>query len=438
MPLPPGPLGLPVIGDTVSLYRDPYSYGHERFARYGPISKARLLGKPAVMLLSAEGQRFVLVTAQRSFDTGAGYAIVKPLLGNALTLTDGTIHDQLKRWMLPAFASRNLEGYLETINRVILARLATWSEDRPIRLSQEFATITFAAGAALLLGLDFGSETDELLRQWNTLAHGVSTLVHMRGPLTRFGRALIAREWLERRIRSIIERQRYSDQVNIVQLLSDAGMPDDEIVTQVIFLIHASFDTTTDTVSWAFVELLRHPDLLARVREEVRATTTSTSTAYHDAPISLADLQQKPLLDAIIKEALRLYPQVHIFLRGAKEDLEFDGFTIPRGWLVNLNPAFVHRRPDYFADPGAFNPDRFLVDKEDERTPYAWIGFGGGMHGCLGEMIARLEIKALATAVLRRFDLSLLPSQDLHQVYASLSRPKSGVLVASVRRGEEW
>ncbi|PWT75058.1 MAG: hypothetical protein C5B60_05915 [Chloroflexi bacterium] len=428
MPVPPGSLSWPVIGDTVSLYRDPYGYGLKRFTRYGPISKARLLGKPAVMLLSAEGQRFVLVTAQRSFDTGAGYAIVKPLLGNALTLTDGDIHDQLKRWMLPAFASANMQTYLATINRVISSRLATWSEDRPVCLTQEFATITFTIGAALLLGLDFGPETDELLRHWKTLAHGVTTLLHVRGPVTPFGRALIAREWLERRIRSIIARQRHSDQINIVRLLADAGMPDEEIVTQIIFLIHASFDTTTDTVSWAFVDLLRHPDLLERVRAEVQAT-------LHEAPISLADLQQNRLLDAVIKEALRLYPQVHIFFRGAKEDVEFDGFTIPKGWLVNLNPAFVHRRPDYFADPLTFNPDRFLVDKEDERTPYAWIGFGGGMHGCLGEMIARLEIKALATAILRRFDLTLLPSQDLHQIYASLSRPKSGVLVISARRG---
>lgn len=424
MRVPPGSLGLPLVGDTISLYRDPYTYGQRRFSQYGPVSKARLLGKPAAMLLSAEGQRFVLVTAQRSFDTGAGYAIVAPLLGTALTLTDGEIHDQLKRWMLPAFAARNVESYLETINRVIAERLAIWSEFGTIRLSQEFAIITFTLGVALLLGLDFGAESDELLRHWKTFAAGVTTLIHVRGPVTRFGRALIARQWLERQIRGIIARQHQSDRVNIVRLLADAGMPDDDIVTQIIFLIHASFDTTTDTVTWAFVELLRHPELLERVRAEVQA-------AHSDTPISLADLQQKPLLDAIIKESLRLYPQVHIFLRGTKEDVEFDGFTIPKGWLVNLNPAFVHRRPDYFADPLSFNPDRFLVDKEDERTPYAWIGFGGGMHGCLGEMIARLEIKALSTAILRRFDLTLIPGQDLQQVYASLSRPKSGLLVTS-------
>jgi retinoid hydroxylase len=429
MPIPPGPLGLPLVGDTLALYRDPYGYGQRRFARYGPVSKANLLGKPAVMLLSAEGQRFVLVTAQRSFDTGAGYAIVKPLLGDALTLTDGDIHSQLKRWMLPAFAARNMDGYLATINRVIARRLDAWEDDETIQLSQEFAAITFSLGIALLLGIDPDErETQDLLAHWKTFAAGVTTLIHfIPGPITKFGRAMMARHWLVTKIQSIIQRQKHSEQPNVIRLLAEAGMPDDEIITQIIFLIHASYDTTTDTLVWAFCELLRHPDLLDRVRAEVRADDFC-------APIMLADLQQKPLLDAVIKETLRLYPQVHIFFRGAKEAVEFDGFTIPKGWLVHLNPAFVHRRPDYFADPLAFNPDRFLTGNEDERTPYAWIGFGGGMHGCLGEMIARLEIKALATALFRRFDLTLLPDQDMHQIYAALSRPKSGVLVTPERR----
>jgi len=422
-------MGLPLVGETLTLYRDPYHYGQQRFASYGAISKANLLGKPAVMLLSAEGQRFVLVTAQRSFDTGAGYAIVKPLLGDALTLTDGDIHNQLKRWMLPAFAARNMDGYLATINRVIAHRLATWEDGSTIQFSHEFAAITFSLGTALLLGLDPDErETQDLLTHWKTFAAGVTTLIHfIPGPMTKFGRAMMARHWLVSKIQSLIQRQKHSEQPNVVRLLAEAGMPDDEIITQIIFLIHASYDTTTDTLTWAFGELLRNPDLFDRVRAEVNADELG-------APITLVDLQQKPLLDAVIKETLRLYPQVHFFFRGAKEDIEFDGFTIPKGWLVHLNPAFVQRRPDYFADPMTFNPDRFLVEKEDEKAPYAWVGFGGGMHGCLGDMIARLEIKALTTALFRCFNLTLLPNQDMRQIYAALSRPKSGVLVTAERR----
>jgi retinoid hydroxylase len=429
MPSLKGRFGPPLVGETLALYRDPYAFGAHHFARYGPVFKSHLLGKPTAVFLSAEGQRYVLVTAQHSLDTGAGYRIIQDLLGGALTLTDGEIHEQIKHWMVPAFATRNMAMYLETINRVIAGRLADWGDSGTRQLLPEFSTITFSLGTALLLGFDFGPETQEFLHHWNTFAKGVTTLIHfVPGPVTKFGRAKAARQWLDAHILAIVLRQRETAQPNIIRMLSEAGMPDNEIVTQIRFLIHASFDTTTDTLAWAFTEMLRHPDLLERVRAEVRADD-------RDAPITLEDLQHKPLLDAVIKETLRLYPQVHLFFRGAKEDLEFDGFAIPKGWLVGLIPAFTHRRPDYFAAPDTFDPDRFLGSRdEDKAHPYAWVGFGAGMHGCLGEMIARLEIKALATAILRSFDLTLASHQDLRQVYAALSRPRSGVQVTYRRR----
>lgn len=426
----PGRSGPPLIGETLAIYQDPYNYGQTHFARYGPFFRSHLLGKPAVVFLSAEGQRFVLLTAQKSLDTGAGYAIVHDLLGDALTLTDGEVHAKLKGWMAPAFGARNMPVYLETINQVIARHLATWEAAGNRVLQHEFATMTFNLGVALLLGLDPDEgETRELLDHWNTFAAGVNTLIHfIPGPITKYGRAIAARHWLVQRIGAIVQRQKQSAETNIIKLLAEAGMPDAEIITQIIFLIHASYDTTTDTLTWAFVELLRHPEILDRVRAEVQADDL-------DAPLSFADLQQKPLLDAVIMESLRLYPQVHMFFRGAKEDLEYDGHVISKGTIVGLLPAFTHRRPDYFAEPDRFDPDRFLPPRaEDKQTPFAWVGFGGGMHGCLGEMVARLEFKALTTALLRQYDLKLVPDQDLRQVYHALSRPRSGARIIYQRR----
>ena len=430
MPDLPGRRSLPLVGETLALYRDPYRFGAAHLHRFGPVFKSHLLGKPAVVFLSAEGQKFVLLTAQKSLDTGAGYAIVHDLLGDALTLTDGEVHAKLKAWMAPAFGARNMPLYLETINRVIDRHLTTWGTSGTCVLQQEFATLTFNLGIALLLGLDPEEpEAQELLRHWNTFAAGVSTLIHfVPGPITKFGRAIAARRWLTAKLQVIVQRQKHSEQTNVVKLLAEAGMPDDEIITQVIFLIHASFDTTTDTLTWAFVEILRHSAILARVLTEVQADAPDTT-------ISSADLQHKPLLDDIIKETLRLYPQVHLFFRGAKEDLTYEGYTIPKGTLVGLVPAFTHRRADYFVHPDAFEPDRYQPPRDEEKAhPFAWVGFGGGMHGCLGEMVARLEIKALATALLRRFAMTLTPNQDLQQTYQSLSRPKSGARITYHRR----
>ena len=426
----PGRTGLPVAGETLTLYRDPYGYGASHFKEYGPVFRSHLLGKPAVVFLSAEGQKFVLLTAQKSLDTGAGYSIVHDLLGDSLTLTDGEVHAKLKSWMAPAFGARNMPIYLNTINTVIERHLATWGDSGSRVLQQEFATITFHIGVALFLGLDpDDQETRDLLSDWNVFAAGVNTLIHfIPGPVTKYGRAIAARERLTTKISAIIARQKSSENTNVVKLLAEAGMPDEEIITQIIFLIHASFDTTTDTLSWAFVEILRNPAILDRVLVEVQADAQNVDLTY-------ADLQQKPLLDDIIKETLRLYPQVHLFFRGAKEDIEYEGHIIPKDTLVGLVPAFTHRRPDYFANPDAFDPDRYQPPREEDKVhPFAWVGFGGGMHGCLREMVARLEIKALAAALFRRYTFTLTPKQDLHQVYNSLSRPSSGAHVTYQRR----
>jgi retinoid hydroxylase len=200
-------------------------------------------------------------------------------------------------------------------------------------------------------------------------------------------------------------------------------LTDDQLIAQTKLLIFAGYDTTAGTLAWMLAELLRHPELMERVRAEVRADE-------RDAPITFEDLKQKPMLDAIIKETLRLHPQSAFVLRSAKEAFEFNGISIPAHMQVMMAPVFTHRMPDYFAEPERFDPDRFLAPREeDSKTPYAWIGFGGGPRICLGEGIARIEIKAMFTRLMRRFDLKLQPDQDLTPLYIPLSRPKSDVLI---------
>ncbi|HKD74377.1 MAG TPA: cytochrome P450, partial [Ktedonobacterales bacterium] len=112
-----------------------------------------------------------------------------------------------------------------------------------------------------------------------------------------------------------------------------------------------------------------------------------------------------------------------------------DGYEIPAGWSVMIVPAFTQRLPNYFADPETFDPYRFLPPRnEDQAHPYAWVGFGGGPHQCLGEGVAKLEIKAFLTLLLRRYDLQLVPDQDVRPRYLPLSRPNSDVFFTYAER----
>ena len=435
MPVPPGSFGLPLAGEMVPLYSDFYGFAQRKYERYGPIFKTHANYHKAVVLLSAEAQQYVLLANQKNFTTGVGYAPIGPLMGDALILQDGAHHRQHRNWMTPAFHGRNMTAYLATMDRIFTEHLDAWGTAGTLAFYPAAAAMTFQLGAALLLGLELRDDTHQLLALWTQYAAGVNTLLHVKGPFTTYGRAFIARDRIDDIIRDIIAQQRQSAQMNIVRLLAEArdgdgqAITEADLITQLRFLMFASYDTTTGTLAWLLVELLRHPDVLARVRAELVGDDPTAPLTYDDLN------RQRPYTDAVINETLRKHPQVMMFARGIVADDQFGGYDLPKGWIAILLPVFTNRLPTYFADPQRFDPDRFLPPREEhKRHPYSFVGFGGGAHACIGENTARIEIKALFTLLLRRFaHLSLVPGQDLREVYIPLSRPKSDVQIAFQR-----
>lgn len=418
----------------MALYANPYWFARRRYERYGPLFRSFVLGKKTAIMLSSEAQKYVLVSHQKNFLSRIGYQLIDPFFAGALLLTDGEPHDRAKKALTPAFHGRNMASYLETINQVIDTHLDSWgaSGTRPFFL--EAGKISFTLGTSLLLGLEFGAEFQRLLDLWNTFGAGMSSMVRLNLPMTPFGRALQAREQIDHFIRQLLTEQHESTRMSIIRLLTEArdedgkALSEEQIITHIRFLISGSYDSTTTTSTWLLIELLRHPDILERVQAELWAESDSE-------PITLEDLQQKPLLEAMIDETLRLYPTSMIILRGVRETCEFGGYTIPGGWNVLLAPVFTQRLPIYFTEPERFDPDRFLAPRTEDRAhPYAYIGFGAGAHACLGEGIAKLAIRAFMIRLLRRYDLQLVAGQDLRLRYLPLGRPKSDVFVTYQRK----
>src|SRR5262249_32247499 len=113
-----------------------------------------------------------------------------------------------------------------------------------------------------------------------------------------------------------------------------------------------------------------------------------------------------------IREAGRLHSPVQNVPRGVLRDVEFAGYMIPVGAQVRLALASCHRMSQYFADPDTFDPDRFGSSREEDRkTPYALVTFGGGQRLCIGVNFANIEVKAIATDILRKFALTPVGSE---------------------------
>lgn len=189
-------------------------------------------------------------------------------------------------------------------------------------------------------------------------------------------------------VRQLIARKRTNPQDDILTALLQAEeegekLTEDELVSMVFLLIIAGYETTVHLITNAVVTLLQHPDQLARLR--ARPT----------------------LMESAIEEILRYNGPIHGSKPGyALEDVELHGVTIPKGAAVIPLFAAANHDPAVFENPQLF---------DIERSPNRHLGFGQGIHYCLGAPLARLETTiALKTLLARNPNLHLtVKPQDL-------------------------
>jgi sterol 14alpha-demethylase len=190
----------------------------------------------------------------------------------------------------------------------------------------------------------------------------------------------------------------------------------DVVTGMFISMMFAGHHTTSGTAAWTLIELLRHPDAMARVTDELDALYA------HGEEVSYQALRAMPQLESAIKEALRLHPPLILVLRVAKEDLEIEGFRIAAGKLVGASLAVSNRMPEDFPDADAFVPERYLEPRaEDRLNPWTWIPFGAGRHRCVGAPFAMMQLKAIFSVLLRGWEFELAqPSESYRNDHSKM------------------
>jgi cytochrome P450 len=160
-------------------------------------------------------------------------------------------------------------------------------------------------------------------------------------------------------------------------------MGDQELRDELMTLLVAGHETTATALSWAIERLVRHPQALADLRDDLDAG----STTY---------------LEAVIHETLRLRPVLPVVVRDLQADTEIGGRHLPGGTRIAVSITLAHRNPDVYPDPHAFRPERWLGTKPGT---YTWIPFGGGIRRCLGASFALFEMQQVLPAVVGELEL---------------------------------
>ncbi len=427
--LPPGQIGLPVLGETLKFVFDP-KFVEKRYRQYGSIFKTNILGRPTVYMVGPEAVEFVLSSRMEHFSWREGWPDnFKLLLGESLFVQDGEEHRRNRRLMMPAMHGSALTQYVGAMESVTQSYLQKWQQQREIIWFDGFKQLTFDIASQLLLGTNSGSEVARLSQLFTTLTNGLFALNPLQLPVTKLGKAIAARDQILHHLAKVVRDRSLHPTKDTLSLLVQArdeegnGMSERELIAQALLLLFAGHETTTSMLTLLCLELARHPEVLQKARQEQLKLVQSEV-------LNLEQLGQMPYLDQVLSEIERLHPPVGGGFRGVVKPFEFNGFHVPAGWQLIYSILVTHQLPTIYPKPELFDPDRFSPQRQEHKQrPFSLIGFGGGSRICIGIAFAKLEMKIVAALLLRNYQWELLPNQSLDIVLTPTRRPKDGLRV---------
>ena len=393
--------------------------------------------QPAVFI-GPESNRQILVSDRQDFMWRPEGDPVCKLLRQGVLVTDGEFHDELRAWMDPPLQRRNVTPHIPAFWRYTDDIAQAWQDGRSVDMLVEMRKVALLILMGTLFEIEFLPEMERL---WQPILHLLEYIspglwiFWADMPRPKYRHAIqVMDEYLygiiQQRRREI---ERFGAQPStgdlLGQLVAHAEMSDDLIRDQLLTMLIAGHDTSTALLSWVFYLLGMHPDALAQARAEVDAVLSRS-----DQPPSLEEINRLTFIDQVIKEALRLYPPIHVGNRRAENDVTVQGYNVPEGTRVMYSIYLSHRDKNHWDNPTEFCPARFDRNSEDKQPPFTYVPFGGGPRNCIGAAFAQIEAKVVIARLLQTFDFDLLNGNEIKPHMGATLEPRPGVTMRITRR----
>jgi cytochrome P450 len=391
-------------------------------ARYGDTARMPFPWRKSLYLLSRpEHAEHILATGQDNYVKPRTNGPLRALLGTgSLLASEGADWRRHRRMIQPLFSRRQVAGFAPRMTDGALRLLDRWDalgDGATVNASAQMCSLTLDVVGRVLFSADLGIEAAGIgqalakaqraivLAQVIPVTWGPRSTKAVLAATRGFGGAVSELREPVRRL--VASRGCPSQSRDLLDLLlaawgeDDSPLSESEILDETLTFMLAGHETTANALSWTLALLAANPSAREHMEEEL-------AVVLGDRVPDASDAENLPWTRAVISEALRLYPPVWVIERDAVADDEVAGVVVRSGSTVAVSPYLVHRHPEFWPDPGGFDPRRFLPGSP-ERLRYSYIPFGGGRRGCVGIAFAELEATLLLATIARRYRLDLTP-----------------------------
>jgi cytochrome P450 len=204
-------------------------------------------------------------------------------------------------------------------------------------------------------------------------------------------------------------------------------MTDRQLRDECVTMFVAGHETTALALTFALHLLSHHPGAERRVHEELEQVLGKRLP-------TVADLSALPVTQAVIKEAMRLYPPAYGIGREALRDTTLGPFDVPAKTQLLFWQYAVHRDPRYFPGPDDFQPERWLDGLEERLPRFAYFPFGGGPRICIGNTFAMMEAVFVLAVLVSRYRVESIAPLEVPLAPSVTLRPRGGLPARVTRR----
>ena len=397
----------------------------DQATKYGPIFKMSQFHKPVVCIIGFE-QGFRLFREHRKALGPSKLPFNQEVKGGFLRYMDDRVHSQYAPLFMKALAAKNLMGLTPWVSAICQQTLSRMSQDCADSAGGTVAPgayceqLAFDALAMTLFGLSQDMpEYHQMIKAYSglgvhSLADPVSdktrqSLDQLRQFLSDYSAGFSESGEPDRRSCTLLELQKL-----------DAAMPDEVCIDNLLFIHKIASRNVADLLQWIFKMLGDNPEWMERTRLDNGQPSAMGMTAA---------------ADRIVDETLRLAQSEYLY-RVLTKDVSFDGYTLPRGWLVRLCVWESHRSCPSFDQPEQFNPDRFA---EREFSTHEYAPFGYGKHACNGAHLARLIAREFTRILSSDFNYAVVDDGPVERDFRHWAhwRPSSEFKVKLSRKTPE-
>ncbi|KAK1268125.1 Cytochrome P450 71B34 [Acorus gramineus] len=360
--------------------------------KYGPIVQLRFGQFPTVLVSTPEAATQILKTHDSVF-AGRPYMYAGEFLtygGRNITASDyGTYWRNARKLCTVHLLSPHKVESFEPMRReevVLFVKTINESTSRggPINLTEAVDSVISNSTCRMLFGCR--------LEESASFNKAVKDVIALAGAIN---------------IADFIPFFRLFDVQGLVRRMKETSNLMDEFferkIEEMQDLFVGGIDTALSTVEWIMSELLKHPKVMKKLREEIR------STIGLDRLVNESDLPKLEYLNMVVKEGFRLHPGAPLLAaHKALEDQEVMGYLIPKNTRIVINAWAIGRDPEAWKEPEEFVPERFIDSKVDfSGNDLRMIPFGSGRRKCPGMLVGSRLVSIVTAQLLHCFDWEL-------------------------------